>query len=230
MNRLQRPWEALRLPLHDLPPDRRHADLQDRYGSGGRNPVRAHGCAAGRDPGHAPSLFEAETLLAQVASFAELSSAMVKEIEVRRDGEWGQRLLKDRAADRQCDGRLHGPRDQGSRRRAADAERTPAISPERWRAEKRASGSQLCAAGGGRRKFAAAASFAAKQQTASEEIGHHLRRYIEDAVREVESGEGEQRVAAEFQLQYCAELAAMLFSEEEAELIRRRRAAQSAAA
>jgi hypothetical protein len=44
-------------------------------------------------------------------------------------------------------------------------------------------------------------------------------------------GEGERRAAAEFQLNYCAELASVLISPEEAELIRRRvRAAQSAAA
>ena len=43
-------------------------------------------------------MFEAQTLLTQVGGFSDLSSAVVKEIEVRRDGEWGQRLLKDRAA------------------------------------------------------------------------------------------------------------------------------------
>ena len=76
MNRLQRPWEALRLPLLVIPPDRRHADFQDRYGPGGRDPVRAHGRVA-RRPFMATRhpLFEAETLLAQVGkTFAELSS------------------------------------------------------------------------------------------------------------------------------------------------------------
>ena len=74
---------------------------------------------------------------------------------------------------------------------------------------------------GGARKFAAAASFAAKQKAVTEEISHHLRRYVEDAVRELK-GEGERRTAAEFQLNYCAELAGLLSSPEEAELIRRR--------
>ena len=38
------------------------------------------------------------TLIEHLANFAELSSGIVKEIEIRRDGKWGKRLLKDRAA------------------------------------------------------------------------------------------------------------------------------------
>jgi hypothetical protein len=83
----------------------------------------------------------------------------------------------------------------------------------------------------GTRIFAAAGSFAAKQRTALEGISNHLRRYVEDAIRELRGCGGEKRAVIESQLQYCAELAAILFSMEEAELIRRRvRAAQSAAA
>src|SRR5665213_2823777 len=42
--------------------------------------------------------FDADTLLAQVEGFSDLSSSVVKEMEMRRDGEWGQRLLRDRSA------------------------------------------------------------------------------------------------------------------------------------
>jgi hypothetical protein len=87
--------------------------------------------------------------------------------------------------------------------------------------EKRASALNYARLVGGARNFAAAASFAAKHKAVSEEISHHLRRYVEDAVRELK-GEGERRAAAEFQLNYCAELAQVLLSPEEAELIRRR--------
>lgn len=83
----------------------------------------------------------------------------------------------------------------------------------------------------GTRHFAAAGSFAAKQSMALEETGNHLRRYVENAVRDMRGSNSEKRAIVESQLQYCAELAASLFSGEEAELIRRRvRAAQSAAA
>ena len=74
----------------------------------------------------------------------------------------------------------------------------------------------------GTRHFAAAASFAAKQSLALEEIGNHLRRYVENAVRDLRSSNGEKRARIESQLEYCAELAALLFSGGEAELIRRR--------
>ncbi len=83
----------------------------------------------------------------------------------------------------------------------------------------------------GTRHFAAAGSFAAKQRTALEEISNHLGRYVEDAIRVLRSSGGEKRETIKSQLQYCADVAAILFSAEEADLIRRRvRAAQSAAA
>jgi hypothetical protein len=174
--------------------------------------------------------FDAETLLAQVASFSELSSSVVKEIEVRRNGEWGQRLLKDRAA--------VGNVMDGFMERAVK-EVTAALPVLKGNsdfskptpADKRANGFNYARLVGGARRFAAAASFAAKQKSAWEEISRHLSRYTEDAVRELNGPQSERRRIAESQLSYCAELAAVLFSTEEAELIHRRiRAAQSAAA
>jgi hypothetical protein len=154
---------------------------------------------------------------------------VVKEVEMRRDGEWGQRLLKDRAAvGNVMDSFMEKAVKEIStalpiQKGASDVTRQ--VAPE-----KRASALNYARLVGGARNFAAAASFAAKHKTVSEELTHHLRRYVEDAVRELK-GEGERRAAAEFQLNYCAELASVLISTEEAELIRRRvRAAQSAAA
>ena len=171
-----------------------------------------------------------ETLLAAVQGFAELSSAVVKEIEVRRDGEWGQRLLKDRAAVGQVmDGLMDRsvkeftatlPMQKGTAdfRRPANAERRALVLDY----------SRLVA---GTRNAAAAACFGAKQKRAAEELSNHLRLYIDDAVREIRASSGETRATIELQLQYCAELAAILFSAEDADLIRRRaRAAQAAAA
>ncbi len=230
MNRLQRPWEALRLPLMI---SRQTGDaLISKTDMGlvgeilfARMDALQAAILATRHP-----LFVAETLLAQVAGFAELSSAVVKEIEVRRNGEWGQRLLKDRTA---IGAVMDGFMDRAVKEFSAalpmqkgTSDFTRAVG-----AEKHAMGLNYARLVAGTRHFAAAGSFAAKQRTAFEDISNHLRRYIEDAVREVKSGHGEKRTAAESQLQYCAELAAILFSAEEADLIRRRaRAAQSAAA
>ena len=209
----------------DLPPAQRHADFQDRYGPGGRDHFRAAWkvCAtpilATRHP-----LFEAETLLDQVRAFTELSSAMVKEIEVKRDGEWGQRLLKDRA---QTGNVMDGFMDRAMREVAAalpmqkgtggTADFSRAVD-----AEKRDLALRYVRLVVGSRNFAAAGSFAAKQKTAFEEIGAYLRRYIEDVVKELRGADPARRAVAEAQFQFCVELTGLLFSDKEAELLQRR--------
>ena len=175
-------------------------------------------------------VFDADMLVTQVGGFADLSSAVVKEIEVRRDGEWGQRLLKDRVAIGEVmDGFMDRvvkefnaalPMQKGS----GDFSR-PAS------AEKRALALNYAKLVAGTRHFAAAGSFAAKQRMALEEVSNHLRRYVEDGIRELRSASGEKRATIESQLLLGADFAAILVSTEEAELIRRRvRAAQAAAA
>ncbi|HYJ34548.1 MAG TPA: hypothetical protein VEV64_00220, partial [Rhizomicrobium sp.] len=81
----------------------------------------------------------------------------------------------------------------------------------------------------GSRHFAAAASFAAKQKTAYDDLCTALKRYNEDVIKALKADS--QNPVANAQFQLCAELTAILFSDEEAELLRRRgRAALSAAA
>lgn len=227
MNRLQRPCEALRLPLmicrqtNDALLSKTDMGLVGEILFARMDGLQAAIMAT------RPSSFNADTLISQVANFSELSSSVVKEIEVRRNGEWGQRLLKDRTA---VGNVMEGFMDR------AVKEVTAALPMQRGASdftkpvgpEKRAAALNYARLVGGARHFAAAASFAARHNTASEEIGHHLRLYVEEAVRELKN-EGERRAAAELQLNYCAEMAGVLFSPEEAELIRRRvRAAQSA--
>ena len=229
MNRLQRPCEALRLPLMvsrqtgDALISKTDMGLVGEIIFGRMDTLQAAILAT------RTAAFDAETLLAQVASFSELSSSVVKEMEMRRDGEWGQRLLKDRAA-------VGNVMDAFMERAVKEISAALPIQKgasdvaKQVAPEKRASALNYARLVGGARKFAAAASFAAKHKAVSEELAHHLRRYVEDAVRELK-GEGERRAAVEFQLNYCADLAGMLSGPEEAELIRRRiRAAQSAAA
>jgi hypothetical protein len=230
MNRLQRPCEALRLPLSI---SRQSGDaLISKTDMGlvgeilfARMDALKAAIMSTRHP-----MFDAELLLTQVGSFAELSSAVVKAIEVRRDGEWGQRLLKDRAA--------IGEVMDGFMERAAK-EISAALPMQKGKgefvraanAEKRELASAYVKLVAGTRIFAAAGSFAAKQRTALEDVTNYLRRYIEDAVRELRGCDGEKRLVVESQLHHCADLAGILFSAEEAELIRRRmRAAQPAAA
>ena len=230
MNRLQRPWEALRLPMMV---SRQTSDaLISKTDMGlvgeilfARMDAMKAAIMAARHP-----VFDPDMLVTQVGGFAELSSAVVKEIEVRRNGEWGQRLLKDRAAIGEVmDGFMDRvakefnaalPMHKGSGEFARPAN-----------SEKRALALNYAKLVAGTRHFAAAGSFAAKHRTALEEITNHLRRYVEDGIRELKSSSGEKRATIESQLDYGADVAAVLVSAEEGELIRRRlRAAQAAAA
>ena len=234
MNRLVRPWEALKLPLQICRQSQDTLISQTDMGLVGeillgRMDNLQAAILATRHP-----MPDVDALLEQVASFAEMSAAIVKEIEVRRDGEWGQRLLKDRAAvGNVMDGLLERapkelthalPLQKSSGPKFADFSRP-------LDAEKKAVAWRYVKLVTGCRNFAAAASCAAKQKTSTEEMSNYLRRHNEDLVKELRGTDPNRRAAAESQFEFCAELTARLFSEEEAELLRRRaRAAQSAAA
>ena len=98
MARLERPWEALKLPLFV---SRQTGDtLISSTDMGLVGEVLFaeldHHIAAIRSARH--PVFDADALVSEVAAFAELSMGLVKEVEMRRDGIWGQRLMKSRAA------------------------------------------------------------------------------------------------------------------------------------
>lgn len=234
MNRLTRPWEALKLPLQIVRSKGDTLISQTDMGLVGeillaRMEDLQTAIMAVRHP-----QFDAGKLLEQVASFAELSSAIVKEVEVRRDGEWGQRLLKERAAiGNVMDGLMDRapkelaaalPLQKGSGPKSADFTRHP--DPE-----KQAVALRYVHLVTGSRNFAAAASFAAKQKTAYEDMCAHLRRHNEDLVRELRGADPARKAVAEAQFEFCIALTSLLFSDEESELLRRRgRAALTAAA
>jgi hypothetical protein len=175
-------------------------------------------------------LFDAEVLMDEVKAFADLSSHIVKEIELKREGEWGKRLLGERAQIGQV---MEGFMDRApkefnaalpmSKGTGADFSRHPGA--ERHDMAKRYA--RLVA---GSRNFAAAASFAAKQKATYEDLCTALKRYNEDVVRALKTDPARaETVNAQFEL--CAELTAILFSDEEATMLRRRgKAAQAAAA
>jgi hypothetical protein len=230
MNRLARPWEGLRLPLMIA---RQHGDtLISRTDMGlvgeilfGRLDAMQANILAARHPS-----FDVETLLTQTRQFAELSSTIVKEIAVRRDGDWGQRLLADRVAVGEAMETLmeRAPRELAA---ALPMQRGAGKSADFSRAtdaEKRELALRYVRLVVGCRNFAAAASCAARQKDVQEELCAWLRRYNEALVKELRRPENPAVVEAQFQL--AAEITALLFSAGEAELLRRRaKAAQSAA-
>jgi hypothetical protein len=83
----------------------------------------------------------------------------------------------------------------------------------------------------GSRDFAAAASFGAKQKAIFDALCTALQRYNEDLVSALKAANPARAEIVQTQLELCAQLSVMLFSKEEAELLRRRaKAAQPAAA
>jgi hypothetical protein len=172
--------------------------------------------------------FDADKLIGDVARFAETSSAVVKEIDVRRDGKWGQGLLKDRADV----GNVMSGLMERAPKEIANAlptrklgnfasTRVPDFSKSvpSERVEIALSYAKLIA---GCRTFAAAASFAAKLKDAEDEVLLLLRGYNEDVVKELRAAEPSRRTVVEEQFGLAIELTAALFSQEEADLLRRR--------
>jgi hypothetical protein len=229
MNRLNRPWEALRLPLLVT----RHTDetLISKTDMGlvgeilfTRMEALKNSIQLTRHP-----LFDAGKLMEDVKAFADLSSHIVKEIELKREGEWGKRLLAERVQiGKVMEGFMdRAPKEFGaalptSKGMGADFSRHPG-------AEKHEMALRYARLVAGSRTFAAAASFAAKQKTAYDDLCTTLKRYNEDLVKAMKADP--QNGVANAQFLLCAELTSILFSDEEAELLRRRgRAALSSAA
>ncbi len=233
MNRLMRPWEALKLPLQISRRKRDTMISNTDMGLVGEILLeRLDGLQTAILATRHPQ-FDVDKLLEQVSGFAELSSAIVKEIEVRRDGEWGQRMLKERGA---VGAVMDGMMERAPRELAAALPVQKGPGPKQadfGRAsdpEKSAIALRYVKLVAGSRNFAAAASFAAKQKNAYEEMGGYLRRHNEDLVKELRGSDAARKAVAGSQLEFCAELAALLLGEEERELLRRRaRAAQAAA-
>ena len=229
MNRLAKPWEALRLPLLVT----RHSDdtliAQTDMGLVGeilfaRMDALKASIQITRHP-----LFDAQKLMDEVKTFADLSSHIVKEIELKREGDWAKRLM----AERVMIGNImetfmdRAPKEIGAALPMAKG--TGADFSKTTNAEKQEMAVRYARLVAGSRNFAAAASFAAKQKAIYEDLCTSLKRYNEDLVKALKADP--QHAVANAQLQLCAELSAILFSDEEAELLRRRaRAAQSAAA
>lgn len=237
MNRLARPWEALRLPLLI---SRRSQDTlisSTDMGLAGELIFSDIDALCDAIKGARHPFFDAERLIENVAHFAELSSAVVKEIAVRRDGKWGQGLLKDRAdVGEVMDGFMERvPKEiaaalpmqkTGSFAGARMPDFAHSVEPEK--VERALRYARLVA---GCKPFAAAASFAASLKDAQDEATDILRRYSEDTVKELRIAHSPRLEIVQEQFGLVTELTSILFSEQEADLLRRRgRAALATAA
>lgn len=238
MNRLAHPWEALKLPqlvTHQTQDTLISATDMGLVGDLLFADIEHHGGAirAARHP-----VFDADAMIEHLSHFALLSSSIVKEIDIRRDGKWGKRLLKDRAAVAETmEGFMErAPKEVltmlpvqksgafGGGPKCADFSR--AVDDEK--AERGLRYARLVIGSG---SYAAMGSFAATQKDAFEEIAQHLKGYNEDLIKEMRSLDGASSAAVERQFELAAELTAQFFSAQEEEFLRRRaKAAQGAQA
>jgi hypothetical protein len=229
MNRLERPWEALKLPLQVSRQTQDTMISNTDMGMVGEilfTDIEAHATYIRTAQ---PKTFDADILISNVAGFTTLSSGIVKGIEMRRDGKWGQRLMKDRAAVGEImDGFMERAAKEiltalptiksGS---YAGGPRVPDLShacdPEK--SERAMNYLRLVS---GCRSFAPAGSFGASNKNALDEISAALKRYCEDLLKELRAAEGEKRVIAEQFFALAADMAELIFSLDEAEILRRR--------
>jgi hypothetical protein len=236
MNRLEKPWEALRLPLSISRKTQETLLASTDMGLVGEILFAAIETHSSAVRAATPIQFNADSLLAHIERFTTLSSGVVNEVELRRDGVWGQRLIKDRAAVAEV---MDGFMDRAPKEILAAlpmqktgtspaAPKAPDFSrhADAEKCDRALSYARLVA---GCRRFAAAASFAASLKRADEEVGMALRSYNEEIVRELRVASEEARLNAEQFAAVATELTAILFSPEEGEFMRRRGLAAVAA-
>jgi hypothetical protein len=229
MGRLERPWEALRL-VGAL--TRKSTDTlisNTDLGAVGELLFSDLDIYVKKIQAARPMDFDAESLLASLAGFAELSSGIVKEFGIRRDGKWGQRLTKDRSAVAQVmEGLLdRAPKEImaalpsakmggfGKSPKPLDLSRPP--DPERVAKAMRYA--QLMRHS---RPFAVAAAFSAKLNETSDETASALRTHSEDILRELRAAIPETRANVEAHWAQILELCALVLGDEETDLLRRR--------
>ncbi|MBI1239077.1 MAG: hypothetical protein GC199_07005 [Alphaproteobacteria bacterium] len=169
----------------------------------------------------------------KVAQFARHSAGMTREIGIRKDGKWGQRLLKARAdigeametllsrAPREILNALpvHRVGGYGSR-----GPRRPDLS-HRPDLEKVARAARFAELLSGVKPYAAQIAFNAAASDAFEEVANSLRLYNQEIVNEIRAAEPEDRVNAEDYVRIAMRISDLLLGEEESDQLRRRAAA-----
>ena len=229
LGRLQRPWEVLRLIAAishkstdvvisgtdmDVVAELLFSDL-DAY---------AATIQAAR-----PINFDPDIVLASLAGFTELSSGMIKELGIRRDGKWGQRLAKDRAAVAQIMenllqrarkeilAALPSPKGFAFARRPKNLDLSRPIDPDRVAKAMRYA--QLVAHS---RPFAVAGAFSARLMKVTDETALALRTYAEDILTELRATTPEARQRALELLAVMLSLCDLILGEPETDFLRRR--------
>jgi hypothetical protein len=229
MHRLERPWEALKLPMNVTRQTQDTLMSSTDMGLVGEIIFGDIEYYASMVRAMRPSHFDADALVGYLIGFTTLSTGMVKAIEMRRDGKWGQRLLADRSALAEVmDGFMErAPKEVAAALPTvksgsyAGGPRVPDLARDAD-AEKSDRALAYARLVSGCRSFAGAASFGASNKEALDEIGTMLKGYSEDLLKELRTVTGEKRTNAEAYFHLLTEIFALIFSQEEADLLRRR--------
>lgn len=233
LNRLRRPWEVLRLAAirasrEDVPLFRQQdmaligdillADMEHL----------ALDIASVR-----PDAMDTDAILNRLDRFTQMSSGLVREIGSRRDGKWGQRLIKIRqlASDAMDALVLRVPREIAAalpmQKAGGLVARGPGRAdlsrePELGRIERALSWGRLLA---GAMPYAGGGGFHKSHKQAFEEVSTYLMGYCESAVAALRTLEPARRPRAQTYLVHAQALSATILGHEEAEQMRRRVAA-----
>lgn len=229
MHRLERPWEALKLPMNVTRQTQDTLMSSTDMGLAGEIIFGDIEYYASMVRTIRPNHFDADAMVGYLIGFTTLSTGMVKAIEMRRDGKWGQRLLADRAALAEVmDGFMERAAKEVSAALPtiksgsyAGGPRVPDLArpADAEKSDRALAYARLVS---GCRSFAAAASFGASNKEALGEIGVMLKSYSEDLLKELRTVTGEKRAHAESYFHLLAEIFALVFSQEDADLLRRR--------
>lgn len=229
MQRLERPWEAFKLPMNVTRQTQDTLMSLTDMGLVGEILFGDIEYYTSMIRATRPTHFDADELVGHLVGFTTLSTGMVKGIEMRRDGKWGQRLLGDRAAVAEVmDGFMERAAKEISQALPtiksgsyAGGPRVPDLA-HHADAEKSDRALAYARLASGCRSFAAAASFGASNKEALDEISVMLQSYTEGLLKELRTVSGEKRTNAEAYFHLAAEIYALVFSQEEADLLRRR--------
>jgi hypothetical protein len=180
-----------------------------------------------------PDMLDPDALLNKLDRFTQMSGGLVREIGPKRDGKWGQRLIKIRqlASDAMDTLIARAPREITAalpvQRLGAFGGRGPkrpdlARDPDAARIDRALLWGKLLA---GATPYAGGGDFHAAHRDAFEEVSNFLLSYTESIVAELKALDYDKRPRAQAFLSHAEALSSAILGHEETEHIRRRVAA-----
>jgi hypothetical protein len=229
MGRLKHSWEALRVALEVARKPGDGVTRAEDLGAAGEVLMDDLDAYAKRIQSVRPLKFDLRTLLADLEAFSRLSGGIVREIDLRRDDGWEQRLDKNRAAVARAMETLieRAPKEIFAGLPAVKAgvfskgpkplDTSRAPDPERVKLAR--AYAQLLSQ---TRPLAEAAAFKAKLDEVHSETATMLQSYNEDILRELRAAPPGTRAIVEQHFATALDICTWILGAEEAEFLRRR--------